>query len=770
MKQVRRRSQQTRREQQGSALLVTLMVMVGLSIIGLGYVAISETESAISINERNAAQVRELAEAGARAIVETFQDPEWAEDVDLLPPTINAIKTDRIVDGASIGRYKPGGARLFDKPHKATFQDRFWGTEETADVWINNTKLAAAATAEQQQWLNELNKTLFNGDYSAGRITEIRVYAPPFTGGELQDGFYKSTKGIRLGLCTIAVTATKCRNDSDADPCTDASPDSRVIARRTVRIVISEWPFPGPSGPVQTNANLGTNGNVQVHWGQITATGTMKLKRPFGSLPWHDAYDTVNYQYGYYDPAVPDTGWDSNPASGDFRVKFNWMHALAGKTLDDPWYQARTRGDFTGDGAAGPPVAYRYDLPELDLYDVSGGNTEVRAIFQSQTKDDPEDFKSVLFPKFDYNFWKDTALTGDDQDNVFYLSWVKDDLFKDKDGNEKTVEKWINVAGGAKSGFYFFDTQNGQNPQNDGPGILTPAISVKGNPFQAQGFIYLNTEQWDSAGGAKGVDGFYAAPGEPFKDIGFWQIDEVTGDWVMAGAVHVTDPALVDNGKWDFQDAPGGTENVFDYFVKSLTFKRPADGGGTTGADETEYFLVPYTEGCNVGVDCSEPHEPYLNLEYNTTAAVGGTTLAAVNSAGGLGNRTDVTMRWSNANSGVGQALPKKTNDGKPTGTPISCNTPPVDEKDLWEQCTSNSYDKHGPLVPLDPGLNGVLYVEGEFEQTGNMIFFGSILAEGDFGKAGSPDVWFDERLIKDEWPPRDFKFPRVFISAVQSD
>jgi hypothetical protein len=88
----------------------------------------------------------------------------------------------------------------------------------------------------------------------------------------------------------------------------------------------------------------------------------------------------------------------------------------------------------------------------------------------------------------------------------------------------------------------------------------------------------------------------------------------------------------------------------------------------------------------------------------------------------------------------------------------------------LVEQCTSNSWDKNGPLVPLDPGLNGVLYVEGEFEQTGNMIFFGSILAQGDFGKAGSPDVWFDERLIKDEWPPREFKFPRVFISAVQSD
>jgi hypothetical protein len=767
MRTILKRTKSPRRRQKGSALLVTLMVMVGLSIIGLGYVAISETESAISINERNAAQTRELAEAGARMIVEVFQDPLWAEDVKLLPPSIDAIKTDRIVNGASIGRYKPS-SRLFDKPHKATSADRFWGTEDYADVWINNTKLAAAALTADKAWLDDLNKTLINGDYSAGRITEIRVYAPPFTGGEVLNGFYRSDKGIRLGLCTIAVTATKCRNDTDADPCTDASPDSRVISRRTVRIVISEWPFPGPSGPVQTNANLGTNGNVQVHWGQITATGTMKLKRPFGSVPWHDAYSTANYQYGYFDPAAATNPWLSDFASTKYQEQYNWMHAIAGKVLDDPWWQARTRGDFTGDGTGGTAIAYPYNLPELGLFDTSGSKTEVRAIFQTQTKNDPVEYKSVLFPKFDYDFWKDTALTGDDQDNVFYLSWVSGDKFKDKDGTTKAVEDWINVAGGAKAGFYFFDTQNGQNPQNGGPGILTPEISVKGNPFQAQGFIYLNSKQWDSAGGAKGVDGYYGAPGEPYKDIGFWEIDEATGNWLMVGPDHKDDD-FDDNGKWDFQDAPGGTAKVFDYFVASRTFRRPTNTGGTVAPDITMYFLVPYTPGCSVGTNCSEPHEPYLNLEYNNTASVGGVTITPVNKSSG-NNQTDVTVKWTNTNSGKGQTLPKKTSDNKPTGTPISCNTPPVDKKTLWEQCTSNSYDKNGPLVPLDPGLNGVLYVEGEFEQTGNMIFFGSVLAQGDFGKAGSPDVWFDERLIKDEWPPRDFKFPRVFISAVQSD
>jgi hypothetical protein len=766
MRNTGKRTRKTRRQQEGSALLVTLMVMVGLSIMGLGYVAISETESAISINERNTAQTRELAETGVRAVVEMFQDPLWAEETSLLPPAITQIKTNRVIDGTSIGVYKPS-TRMFDKPHKGSNLDRFWGDEDHADVWINNTKLAAASSSTDRAWLNELNKALLNSDYSAGRITEIRVYAPPFNEGNLISGFYSALTGIRLGLCTIAVTATKCRNDTDADPCTDASPDSRVISRRTVRAVLSEWPFPGPSGPVQTNANLGTNGNVQVHWGQITATGTMKLKRPFGSLPWHDAYTTTNYQYGYAASYGAANQWPSVVTSADYLVKYDWLYAISGKVLEDPWWQARTRGDFTGDGSGGPEVAYKYNLPQLPLYDTSGSSALVRAIFQAQTSNTAPDIKSVLFPKFDYNFWKDTALTGDDQDNVFYLSWVSGDVFKDKDGTEKSVEDWLNVAGGAKAGFYFFDTENAQNPQNGGPGILTPAISVKGNPFQAQGFIYLNTKQWDSAGGAKGLDGYYNAPGEPYKDIGYWKVNVADGQWLMDGSGnHV--PESNGDGKWLWQDLPGGTDGYFDYVVASRAYNRPANDGTSAGA-ATGYFIVPYSPGCSVGVNCSEPHEPYLNLEYNHTDTSGGATVAVVDKSAG-NNQTDVTLRWSDTNSSVGQVLPKKTSDGKASGTPISCATIPVDKKVRWAQCTSNSYDRYGPIVPLDPGLNGVLYVEGEFEQTGNMIFFGSILAQGDFGKAGSPDVWFDERLVKEEWPPRDFKFPRVFISAVQSD
>ena len=82
----------------GSALLVSLMVMVGLSLLGLTFVAISETENAISANERNKAQTNGLAEAGAKAVVQWFQDPATMEARGLLPANDDDFKVQRTVN------------------------------------------------------------------------------------------------------------------------------------------------------------------------------------------------------------------------------------------------------------------------------------------------------------------------------------------------------------------------------------------------------------------------------------------------------------------------------------------------------------------------------------------------------------------------------------------------------------------------------------------------------------------------------------------------
>ena len=74
-----RHRRRTRKHDRGSALLVSLMVIVGLSLLGLGFVAISEVESKIAKNEAQALQTLTIAEAGAKMAVEWFQDPIWGQ-------------------------------------------------------------------------------------------------------------------------------------------------------------------------------------------------------------------------------------------------------------------------------------------------------------------------------------------------------------------------------------------------------------------------------------------------------------------------------------------------------------------------------------------------------------------------------------------------------------------------------------------------------------------------------------------------------------------
>src|SRR5207248_1629608 len=138
--------------QRGSALLVSLMVMVGLSLLGLAFVAVSETESAIANNERNGAQTLAVAEAGAKTVVEWFQDPQWAKDQGLVPvndPTCSTapcIKMLRRLSSSAAPTtytysdyYKSGSTDvLFDKSYRVQ-NGKFYGPEDNPDILINDT-------------------------------------------------------------------------------------------------------------------------------------------------------------------------------------------------------------------------------------------------------------------------------------------------------------------------------------------------------------------------------------------------------------------------------------------------------------------------------------------------------------------------------------------------------------------------------------------------------------------------------------------------------
>lgn len=793
-----------RLQQRGSAMLAALMVIVGLSLLGLAFVAVSETESAISINQRNHSQTVAVAESGARLIVQWFQNPTRLRSLRLMPANADAIKTQRVI-GSYTGYYKPvsSGELLCDMPYGPQDQHKFFGAEDSPDILITRSNASS--------FLDDLNNRFLGSESTtdarpAGEITEIRVYAPPLVGASLTavnpPHFYQG--GTRYGLATIMV-----RSERFDRPLSSGSRTS--VARAECRIVVSQFPTPQPAGPLQSATSLATNGNFHVNWGLVSAQQQLDLKKDYGTLPWFNAYELIHYNRGY-DSSVE---WTINTAyrvgeivrpttgaiAGDAALKFHeytvtaagnsgavqptwpktpnstvtlngvtyveraptayplttggaasqsntpWLYYIArgNISVEDPWFHARSAMDIAGEpNNNAQPNIFQFSAP------ATSGATHH---FQYQNFNQYSSFKQLLFPIISYDFWKGAALAGNGQDGVNYLRWVSGDTYTNGI-TTKTFRAWA----GSTPGFYFFDTENQQNPQNGGPGILAPEVSVNGGGAYMGSFVYLNAPF--ATTGLAGPSGWFNQPGEPYRDIGYRQVSlatgggETLGDFKRdaAGMPIVTDAV---NGQWNYQDLPwsntgavgGGTANeVFDVYVAPRSVKDPS-----TGIVYTGYFPVPFKPGCLPGdnscgsCNCSEPHEPYLNIKYSGTA---------------LG----IPIGWFDpATATVAQMRkPKLTDTGQRVGTPITCAA-----SSTVAQCTSNGYDLDGPLVSLAPATDGVLYVEGQFTSKGNADYYGAVLVGGGVDSKGTPHLWYDESLSRGL---RLVGFPRVMVTSVETD
>lgn len=787
-------------------MLASLMVIVGLSLLGLAFVAMSETESAISINQRNHSQTVAVAEAGARLVVQWFQNPTRMLNLELMPPNSNDIKTERTVSG-NTGYYKPdtGALLLCDLPYGPLDPDKFYGTEDTADIVITRTNAA--------EFLDEFNLRVFGPEGTTdarpgGEITEIRIYAPPLVGATLTGGFYEG--GTRYGVATIMVRAQRFDQPLSAGT-------RRSVASAEARIVISQFPVPTPAGPLQSASALATNGNFNVNWGMVSAQEALDLKKDYSTLPWFNAFEKIHFNRGYdssvqwaantayrvgdvvrptpayitanplvryheYTVITAGTTGGSQPAwpttvngtvtdGAQFRERSPtayplsvggganesntpWLYFIGrgNISVQDPWFHARSAMDIDGEpNNNAQPNAFPYANP---------GGYGATHHFQFQSFDQYPNFKQLLFPIISYDFWKSAALAGnnDGANNdgiVKYLRWVAADTYTDG-VTTKTMRAWAS----SQTGFYFFDSQNAQNPQNGGPGILAPDININGGGAYMGSFVYLNAGF--STTGLGGDTGNFNQPGEPYMDIGYREVAEVpeagidVGDFLRdASGMPVVKRAV--NGQWDYQDLSwsntgtigGGTENgTFDVYVGSRVVHDPSVVNPAT--TYTGWFPVPYRVGCLPGsnscgtCNCSEPHEPYLNVKY-TTATLG------------------IQVGWFDPSTAVGtMRRPKITDTGERSGTPVTCAA-----ASTTAQCTSNGYDLDGGLVSLAPATDGVLYVEGDFTSKGNADYYGSVLVGGEVNAKGTPQLWYDESLSRGI---RRNGFPRVMITSIETD
>ncbi|HEX3069853.1 MAG TPA: hypothetical protein VHX14_14890, partial [Thermoanaerobaculia bacterium] len=460
----------------------------------------------------------------------------------------------------------------------------------------------------------------------------------------------------------------------------------------------------------------------------------------------------------------------------------DWFHELLGKDFEDPWYGARSIGDNSTDGTTqspSNPMCNNYNL----LSDDQSTSTPYWA-FQWQSVNNYPWQKRIVFPVIKYDYWKRISKQGRGYKGIYYFTYdsATGGFKRFGSGAAKPMSYWANslatTGSGLGAGLYFFDSVDGSNPQAltgaAKTAKLTPAESWDSKDFNKgflmEGFVYMNAVSFGTSGTgrAPAYDGNF--PGEPFRDIGAPVWDVAAKAWKQcpplsgipcrtgAGDGIFTCPDLNNNGKCDIvvmqaptwaSNDPGVVSHVSPYkmsngnttFVEK-TWKSDAVATKEYGApcsapDKTLY------DGTNPSLtDCSEPHEPYLNLIYPDVAMDSNNKPAIV------------TVGWEDPK--------RQTYRAKLPGVTCSASSTVYD-------CTSNGYDVDGARVDLNVILYGVLYNEGQYKAEGNAAYYGSVLIQDNIvSGSGTADVWFDEKLIKGSWAPPNM--PRVIVFNEQTD
>ncbi len=516
-----------RRGERGSAMIIAILVMVILTLLGISFLLLAETENKIAENERLSAQALFAAESGARMVKRWFDRPEADyPNVNVLNPPLAAVdRTLREIDddgdpataavaqdgSAAHPRYKQSTDRIFQRPYRPTLEDTLLGTEDGPDMRISTD------TAAGKTFLALLSQKLFPNYPGTGglqaHITRVDIYAPPYI--ELGSGW------TRYGMATVKIVAGIYKVQGTV---------RTMLSERMIKAVLNETPFPGAYGPLQSCDNMSFNGDLTVHWGAATAINASDLtnndKKILGSWP-------------RVPPAGPRQdmlwGYDAVNGTAPFQA---YKTAVEGMEIQDPWFRYIGGGPIADCPATVPPDYQPY--PFVWSWNPPGpigaGTQPFHDAVTGTRSNIYQNFPLVSCPDFDYETWKGIATSG--TSDVHYFTWVSGDTFKENGtGTAKTFRQWTDYApaSGQREGLFFFDTTDGLAPHDDDSDgnydNLTPAIRLQGGTWGSRGFIFLNTVEFQS----KGVNGrtiTMKAPGEPWLDINQNGIFDAGEPWV----------------------------------------------------------------------------------------------------------------------------------------------------------------------------------------------------------------------------------------------
>ena len=495
-----------KRREEGSALILAALVTVILSLLGLSYTMMAQTENTIAENERNSAAALYAAEAGARLVVGWFNDPTTSGF--LVPAVGDVDRTKRVFDHDGNGAtarvlgssgnaaqplYKDSAftpSKILDRPYRSALAETFLGIETGTDPDVTFAGKGPDLIVNQSH-LDTINNALFllfPSPNLRARLTRIEIYAPPILniGGS----------ATRMGIATVKVTS-----GIFIYPGTAAE---RQVATRIAKAIVNEVPIPGPVGPLQSCSSLGYNGSFDIHWGTGSALTSADIGTPL------DGKAATGLPYAADDPFTYINSGGNTLAT--------WATAKNGQNIDDPWFKFISGGGLNEAAGAPDPAApqpWKWAMANTTSNDHSN-------LFQNTV---------INCPTFDYNLWKTIAQSG--MKNHYYYKWVSGTNFA-LDGTGPSTS-W-EVLTNNKAGIIFFDTQDGLQPDVAGTN-LTPGVDIAGGGWNVAGFLYSNTVDFRTTGAGSGVNRLVFPPGEPGDGSGFVNLDygsSLTGPYTIS--------------------------------------------------------------------------------------------------------------------------------------------------------------------------------------------------------------------------------------------
>lgn len=712
-----------RKLDKGSALLITLMVLVVLSLTGLSFIFLADTENLISNNYYRAMTTLVTAQTGVYAVNTWFNSP--SRTADLVPTKDEMIIASRSYAPDSDGTatlWKGGGlvagVRLFDKPYAGavdsdTAVHQFFGTEASPDVRFD----IAGATLAQRDFMRDLNEMLFGVTYDGDvqvpqgggvHIVRMSLYAPPV--GPYADA-PTDPANQAYGICTVLVEAE------------NVNPSGQTVSTRRVRGIITDINYAVMGEALDVDGPIDINGSCRTHWGNIKSTENIDDNNQnfvAAGSPWYSSpsgqVKMCGALMGTYD-AASDTG--TQPY-------------LDGDTLEDPWLLVRSRRDMVyskhglnancNGGLIKWPqpaeAATRLILAPVDdwvagansanntcdfVYDAATKTTKLKSYwkckpFDPGATDNCPGFPNPIDPTPPDENWLPTAYTnywGCDPSVAFatafrgYNYWKRVVLSVSSQGGAASKNVHYLVPGGYaevnglcdegeydvpgstancktfeawtvdKEGFWFFDTTDGKVPQQDRSNIPV-GQDCKGK-YASQGLIYLCADYFENSGGSHGEFDI-TMPGEPL-----WENPDPLFRHLM-------------NGRYDAEAEVDGVMQPVDRFIN------------------LEYPDRPYGASMN---------------QVNTYRA---------------------DEDYENATKGL-----------------------------------TKGWDQYGPEVQNVEGVfKGIFYVTGDVRAVGSRAFWGSLMIwNGKVRTSGTVDVWYDPRLTEGL---QNLGLPNSYIEQIQTD